>query len=290
MMLWEGVTEFVSVAETQSFTAASKKLAISTAQVSRQISQLEKRLNTKLFYRTTRKVSLTEEGQIYYQHCRQALNGLEEAERAISYLHDTPQGKIKMTAPVTYGEQYIVPIVLDYMQQYPQLEISCDLTNQQVDLVQDGYDLAIRLGHLKDSSLMAKRLGSRSQFVCASPDYIEKHGEPTSLVDLSNHNCLVGNSAHWRFVENNKPTAIKVQGNLITGTGYGLLNAAIRGMGIIQLPGYYVDEAVDAGKLVVLLQEFQEPSEGIWALYPHNRQLSPKIRLLVDMLFEQLQK
>lgn len=290
MMLWEGVTEFVSVAETQSFTAASKKLAISTAQVSRQISQLEKRLNTKLFYRTTRKVSLTEEGQIYYQHCRQALNGLEEAERAISYLHDTPQGKIKMTAPVTYGEQYIVPIVLDYMQQYPQLEISCDLTNQQVDLVQDGYDLAIRLGHLKDSSLMAKRLGSRSQFVCASPDYIEKHGEPTSLVDLSNHNCLVGNSAHWRFVENNKPTAIKVKGNLVTGTGYGLLNAAIRGMGIIQLPGYYVDEAVDAGKLVVLLQEFQEPSEGIWALYPHNRQLSPKIRLLVDMLFEQLQK
>lgn len=288
MMLWEGVTEFIFVAETESFTAASKKLGISTAQVSRQVSQLEKRLNTKLFYRTTRRVSLTSEGNIYYHHCRQALDGLEEAERAMTNLNDTPQGNIKMTAPVTYGEQYIMPIVLDFMQQYPQVSIRCDLTNQQVDLVQDGYDLAIRLGHLKDSSLIAKRLGSRNQYVCASPQYIQQFGAPHSLSELAQHNCLLANSPYWRFIENGKSRTIKVKGNLTTGSGYGLLDAAIRGMGIIQLPGYYVDKAIASEQLVPLLTQFQEPSEGIWALYPHNRQLSPKIKLLVAMIFNQL--
>lgn len=288
MFLWEGVTEFISVAETESFTAAGRRLGISTAQVSRQISQLETRLNTKLFYRTTRKVSLTGEGSVYYSHCRQVMDGLEEAERAISSLRDTPQGSIKMTAPVTYGEQYVMPVVLDYMQAYPDVEITCDLTNQMIDLVEDGYDLAVRLGHLRDSSMMAKRLASRMQYVCASPEYIEKYGAPYTLSELGQHNCLVGNSNHWHFVEKGKARSVRVSGNLVCGSGYALLEAAIRGMGLIQLPGYYVDEAIAAGKLMVLLKPYQEPKEGIWALYPHNRQLSPKIRLLVDMLAEKL--
>ncbi|MBO1898441.1 LysR family transcriptional regulator [Shewanella sp. BF02_Schw] len=288
MMKWEGIFEFVAVAETDSFTVAGKRLSISTAQVSRQISQLENRLNTKLFYRTTRKVSLTEEGTVYYQHCRQVLNSLDEAERAISSLKDKPQGLIRITAPVTYGEKFIMPIVIDFMQQYPDIEVICELTNQQLDLVDGGYDLAIRLGRLTNSTMMAKRLTSRSQYVCAAPSYIAKYGTPYALSELSQHNCLIGSQSHWHFVEQGKPKAVKVHGSLACSSGLSLLNAAICGLGIVQLPGYYVNDAITEGELVVLLAPFQQPKEGIWALYPHNRHLSPKVRLLVDKLSQEL--
>ncbi|MBB1319488.1 LysR family transcriptional regulator [Shewanella sp. SR43-4] len=288
MMKWEGIFEFVAVAETDSFTVAGKRLSISTAQVSRQISQLENRLNTKLFYRTTRKVSLTEEGTVYYQHCRQVLNSLDEAERAISSLKDKPQGLIRITAPVTYGEKFIMPIVIDFMQQYPDIEVICELTNQQLDLVDGGYDLAIRLGRLTNSTMMAKRLTSRSQYVCAAPSYIAKYGTPYALSELSQHNCLIGSQSHWHFIEQGKPKTVKVHGSLACSSGLSLLNAAICGLGIVQLPGYYVNDAIAEGELVVLLASFQQPKEGIWALYPHNRHLSPKVRLLVDKLSQQL--
>ena len=284
MMKWEGVTEFVYVVDAGSFTAAAKHLNISTAQVSRQVNELENRLNTKLLYRTTRKISLTEEGRIFYQHCRQVLDGLEDAERAISNLHMSPQGSLKMTAPVIFGEQYVMPVVLDYMQQYPDVEIICDLTNQPLDLVHGGYDLAIRLGHLKDSSMMAKLLANRTLHVCASPDYLSRYGAPHTPNELTQHNCLVGNNSHWRFMEEGKQRGVRVKGTLNCGSGNVLVEAAIRGLGIIQLPGYYVDAAVADGRLIPLLQAYQEPKEGIWALYPHNRHQSPKVKLLVDML------
>ncbi|OAN14307.1 LysR family transcriptional regulator [Photobacterium jeanii] len=288
MLLWEGVMEFVAVAERESFTSAAKQLGISTAQVSRQISALETRLSTKLFYRTTRKVSLTEEGQIYYRHCRQVIDGLEEAERAITSLRDKPQGLVKLTAPVTYGEQFIMPLLNDFQLQYPEVAISVDLTNQQVDLVEAGYDLAIRLGHLSSSSMMAKKLTSRTQYVCASPQYLATYGTPHSLSELSQHNCLLGNHDHWRFQESDKAKSVKVGGSLRCNSGYGLLDAALKGLGLVQLPDYYVSEALASGRLVAVLTQYQEPEEGIWALYPHNRHLSPKVRMLVDYLAQGL--
>ncbi|MEC6833453.1 LysR substrate-binding domain-containing protein [Photobacterium toruni] len=288
MFLWEGVTEFVAVAETESFTAASKRLGISTAQVSRQVSALENRLNTKLFYRTTRKVSLTEEGNVYYQHCRQVLDGLEDAERAISNLRGIPQGLIKLTAPVTYGEKYIMPLVNDFMLQYPEVEVTIDMTNRQVDLVEGSFDLAIRLGRLTSSSMMAKRLTSRTMYVCASPEYLQKFGIPHSLSELRQHNCLIGNYDHWRFQESGKEKSIRVNGTLNCNSGYGLRDAVIKGIGLAQLPDYYIDKDLESGAIVPVLTNYQEPDEGIWALYPHNRHLSPKVRMLVDYLAEQL--
>ena len=174
-MRWDGISEFVHVAENESFTRASKIMAISTAQVSRQISALEQRLNTKLFYRTTRKVSLTEEGRVFYQHCRSVLDGLDAAERAVTNLQSKPQGKIKLTAPVTYGEKQILPLVNNFISQYQDVEVSAYLSNRQVDLFDEGYDLAIRLGKLSDSSMMAKILGKRTNYICASPHYLEKY-------------------------------------------------------------------------------------------------------------------
>jgi DNA-binding transcriptional LysR family regulator len=287
-MQWQGISEFVNVAETESFTKASQKLAISTAQVSRQVNALEKRLNIKLFYRTTRKVSVTEEGRVFYHHCRGVLDGLDAAERAITNLQSTPQGKIKLTAPVTYGEQQILPLINDFMQQYPDIEVTAYLSNQQLDLVDESFDLAIRLGNLSDSSLMAKKLTERANYVCASPAYLEKYGIPHSLSELNKHNCLLGTRDYWHFSDAGKEKSIRVAGKLRCNSGFGLVDAALKGIGIVQLPDYYIKEHLINGTLISLLDNYKAPDEGIWAIYPQNRHLSPKIRLLVDYLLAHL--
>ncbi|MBU2894669.1 LysR family transcriptional regulator [Colwellia sp. D2M02] len=287
-MQWDGISEFVYVAENESFTRASKKMAISTAQVSRQVSALEKRLNIKLFYRTTRKVSLTEEGRVFYQHCRSVLDGLDAAERAITNLHSKPQGKIKLTAPVTYGEQQVLPLVNNFISQYSDIEVSAYLSNRNIDLVDEGYDLAIRLGKLSDSTMMAKKLGKRTSYVCASPRYLEKHGVPHALSELSQHSCLLGTLDYWHFSELDREKSIRVSGRLRYNSGFSLTDAALKGLGIVQLPDYYVEQHIKNGELISLLDSYRAPDEGIWAVYPQNRHLSPKIRLLVDYLAEKL--
>jgi len=287
-MQWEGISEFVNVAETESFTQAAKKMVISTAQVSRQVSALEKRLDTKLFYRTTRKVSLTEEGRVFYQHCRSVLDGLDEAERAITNLQSKPHGKIKLTAPITYGEQQIMPLVNDFMKIYGDVEVYANLSNQTVDLIEEGYDLAIRLGRLADSTMMAKKLGKRTNYVCASPAYLNKFGIPHSLSELNKHSCLLGTLDYWHFRDAGKEKNIRVTGRLRYNSGYSLVDASLKGLGIVQLPDYYVQHYLQNGELITLLDNYREPDEGIWAVYPHNRHLSPKIRLLVDYLSDHI--
>ena len=211
-MQWEGIREFVYVAEQESFTQASNLMAISTAQVSRQISALEQRLNVKLFYRTTRKVSLTEEGAIFYQHCRSVLDGLEEAERAITNLQTKPQGKIKISMPTTYGEQQILPLLNDFVLKYDNVEVDAHLTNRQVDLIEEGYDLAIRLGKLNDSTMMARKLSKRSSYICASPAYLNKYGTPHSISELNKHACLLGTLDYWRFKVSGKEKRVRIAG------------------------------------------------------------------------------
>lgn len=292
MMRWDGISEFVYVAEYESFTRAAKELGISTAQVSRQVSALEKRLNIKLLYRTTRKVSLTEEGRVFYQHCRGVLDGLDAAEQAVSNLQSKPQGRIKLTAPVTYGEQQLLPLVNNFMVMYSDIEVTAFLSNQKIDLVDGGYDLAIRIGKLSDSTMMAKKLSHRTNFVCAAPTYLEKHGIPHFLSELSEHNCLLGTRDYWHFIENDKEAGkernMRVSGTVQYNSGHSLVDAALKGLGIVQLPDYYVQKHLASGALVSVLDNYREPEEGIWAIYPHNRHLSPKIRLLVDYLAERL--
>ena len=296
-MRWDGISEFVCVAEYESFTRAAKELSLSTAQVSRQISALEKRLNIKLLYRTTRKVSLTEEGRVFYQHCRGVLDGLDAAEQAVSHLQSKPQGRIKLTAPVTYGEQQLLPLVNDFMVRYSDIEVTAFLSNQKMDLIDGGYDLAIRIGKLSDSTMMAKKLSRRTNFVCAAPAYLERHGTPHSLSELSKHNCLLGTRDYWHFIENGKIDSgknadkeknLRVSGSVQYNSGHSLVDAALKGLGIVQLPDYYVQQYLASGELVSLLDDYREPEESIWAIYPHNRHLSPKIRLLVDYLSEHL--
>lgn len=195
---------------------------------------------------------------------------------------------IKLTAPVSYGEQQILPLVNDFMLLYPDIEVFAYLGNQQVDLVGDGYDLAIRIGKLSDSTMMAKKLSVRSNYVCASPFYLEKYGTPLSLLDLNQHNCLMGVLDHWHFKENGIEKKIRVKGNLRYNSGWGLADAALKSQGIVQLPDCYVQKHLDSGTLMSILEHCQEPDESIWAVYPHNRHLCSKIRLLVDFLADNL--
>ena len=176
------------------------------------------------------------------------------------------------------------------MVQYDDIEVTALLSNQQLDLVEDSYDLAIRIGKLRDSTMMAKKLSSRTNFVCASPSYIEKYGIPHSLTELGQHNCLLGTLDYWHFKESGKEKNIRVAGRVRYNSGYSLVDAAIKGLGIVQLPDYYVQKHLESGELVSLLDNFREPEEGIWAVYTHNRHLSPKIRLLLDYLAAHLSK
>ncbi|ANW27133.1 LysR family transcriptional regulator [Vibrio coralliilyticus] len=288
MANWDGVSEFVAVAETQSFTAAAKKLDTSVAQISRRVSALEERLAVKLLNRTTRKVSVTEAGQVYYQQCKHLVEGLELAELAVTQMQSTPKGLLKVTAPVTYGETHLAPLLLDFLESYPQVDLDLNLTNQKIDLIEMGVDVAIRLGRLQDSSLVAKRLSSRQLYVCGSLDYLARYGEPHTLSELENHQCLVGSIDYWRFKESKREKSLRVSGRIHCNSGSALLDAAKRGLGLVQLPDYYVREGLDSGELVEVLSDYRDDREGIWALYPQNRNLSPKVRLLIDFLAEKL--
>jgi DNA-binding transcriptional LysR family regulator len=284
MNRWEGLDEFVAVAECGQFTAAAERLGLSSSQVSRQVARLEERLQTRLFYRSTRRVALTEAGQTFLQHCQRLQDAREEALRAVGDLGSEPKGLLRMTCAVAYGERFIVPLVTDFMTRHPQLRVDIELSNRNLDLVHEGLDLAIRLGRLQDSRLVATRLAPRRMYLCAAPDYLQRYGRPHSLSELGRHNCLIGSSDTWSFQLNGREAAQRVQGNWRCNSGQAVLDAALRGLGLCQLPDYYVLEHLRSGALVSLLDNQQPPNTAVWALYPQQRHLSPKVRQLVDAL------
>ena len=285
---WEGLDEFVAVAECGQFTAAAERLGLSSSQISRQVARLEERLQTRLFYRSTRKVTLTEAGQTFLQHCQRLQDAREEALRAIGDLAGEPKGLLRMTCAVAYGERFIVPLVNQFMARHPQLRVEIELSNQPLDLLQGGFDLAIRLGRLQDSRLIASRLAPRVMHLCAAPAYLARYGQPHSLSELAGHNCLVGSSDQWSFQQDGRETSLRVQGHWRCTSGDAVLDAALRGFGLCQLPDYYVQPHLRNGTLTDLLPQQRPPHTAVWALYPQQRHLSPKVRLLVALLKEEL--
>lgn len=288
MTQWEGIQEFVAVVETNGFTQAAHRLNTSVVQVSRKVSALENHLGVKLFNRTTRKVSPTEAGAIYYEHCKQLVEGLELAELSVTQMQSTPRGTLKITAPTTYGEQKIAPLVSDFLKLYPKIDIDLNLTNERLDLTEHRIDVAIRLGHLRNSTWVAKKLSSRQLHICASPDYIKKYGTPHSISDLSKHNCLIGSVNHWHLKDNDKSKCIHIKGRLRCNSGIALLNATQQGLGLSQLPDYYVKKHLESGELIEVLQDYKDNREGVWALFASNKNVSPKVRSFVDYLSHNL--
>jgi DNA-binding transcriptional LysR family regulator len=263
---------------------AAERLRVSSSHVSRQVARLEERLQARLFYRTTRRVSLTEAGQTFFSRCQRLIEERDEAFLAVSDLHGTPKGLLRMTAAVAYGERFIVPLVNEFMAQHPQLRVEIELSNRPLDLVQEGYDLAIRLGRLSESSMVATRIAPRALYLCASPSYLQRYGRPHTLSELSRHNCLIGTSDTWMLQVEGREQPFKPSGNWRCNSGQAVLDAALNGLGLCQLPDYYVLELLRRGLLVSLLEDNRPPDSAVWAVYPQRRYPLPKVRLLIDSL------
>ncbi|TXS96043.1 LysR family transcriptional regulator [Parahaliea maris] len=285
---FEAIEAFVSVVDHQSFARAAEGLGVSRSHVSKLIAALESRLGAQLLVRTTRKLSVTEVGQAFFLRCQDVLRTLREAEEAVQDLQETPRGRLRITVAGAFGEDFIAPAAAEFMARYPDISIELDFSNRLVDLIAEGYDLAIRAGTLQDSSLIARRIGSRRLVTCASPDYLERCGVPGEVHELVNHNCLVGTLSTWRFREARKNFDLAVSGNWRSNNGRALTHAAIMGVGIVQLPDFYVREALNRGTLLPVLADCVATDAAVWAVYPHNRHLSAKVRMFVSHLAEVL--
>ncbi len=290
MSKWDSVEVLAEVVEAGSFSAAADKLNVSKSHVSRQISQLENRLGVQLLIRTTRRLALTEVGRAYYERCREVLNNMSEADQSVMDLQDTPRGTLRITVAGAFGERYIAPAAAAFSKQHPQLNVEINFANRNVDLVAEGYDLAIRAGVLKDSSLIARRVAARKLYICANREYLDRYGRPDSVAALKKHNCLIGSLSTWRFrEETGTHTDIRVEGKWKSNNGSSLLEAARAGLGLVQLPDFYVHEDLQSGRLESVMEQYQPSDTAVWAVYPSNRHLSPKVRLFVEHLVERFE-
>lgn len=285
MSRWDGVEMFIAVVDHGTFSAAAEKLAVSKSHVSRCIRQMENRLGAQLLNRTTRKLALTETGQAYYQRCKDIVGSIEEADLTVMNQQSKPSGTIRMTVPAGFGDTFIAPAAAEFMSEHSQISIDMNFSNRSVDLLAEGYDLGIRAGVLQDSSLIARRIARRRLSICASPAYFKRYGKPDCLEVLKHHNCLVGSTRTWRFRQaTGQHLDIRVEGNWRANNGQALLVAASEGLGLVQLPGFYLHQALQAKQLETALEEFQPTDTAVWAVYPSNRHLSPKVRLFVEFL------
>jgi DNA-binding transcriptional LysR family regulator len=283
---WEASEIYVAVVTHGGFSAAAEHLGVSKSHVSRQISQLENRLGAQLLQRTTRKVTPTEVGQAYFQRAKELIEGLVDAEKAVMDLQATPRGTLRMTAAGGFAEDFVAPAAAAFMAQNPELTIEIDFTNRTVDLIAEGYDLAIRAGVLRDSTLIARRIVGRPMCMCASPDYLARKGTPAKIESLRNHDCLMGSLPTWRLKTQSGHSELRLEGRWRSNNGRALLVAARQGLGLVQLPEFYVREDIKLGSLVTVMEEFQPSDTGVWAVYPSNRHLSAKVRLFVEYLVD----
>jgi DNA-binding transcriptional LysR family regulator len=284
-----GMAVFARVVEAKGFSAAAAQLGLSKSAVSKQVSRLEDRLGARLLNRTTRTLALTEVGRIFYEHCARMLAEAEEAEQAVLSLHAAPRGLLRINVPMSFGVMHIAPALPLFLARYPEMAIEMDMTDRFVDLVEDGYDLAVRIASLPESSLIARRLAPNRAVVCAAPDYLARHGEPRRPADLAAHNCLLYTNTplydQWRFDGPEGKVAVAVAGSLRANNGEALLQAALAGVGITRAPTFMASSHLCAGRLRAVLTDYRPVAESaIYAVYPHRRHLTPKVRAFVEFL------
>ena len=282
---------FCRVIETQSFTQAAQLEQISLAMASKLIAQLEEHLNVRLLHRTTRKITPTEAGLLYYQRCLPILNELKDAENSVSNITSTLQGKITISLPMDFGSRFVAPYLGQFMTTYPNIQLNIEFSDRRVDVVAEGYDLVLRIGALEDSSIVAKRIARSELVLLASPEYLAKHGTPENLAQLAEHTCLIyENHQQWQFTDGEQKVKIKPNAHVISNNGYALLQMTKAGQGIVNLPLFLAKEEISAGKLVEILPQYKQHSIDISILYPHRRYLSPKVKVLIEFLANLMQE
>ncbi len=281
---------FATVADLGSFSAAARRLGISPSAVSKHVTRLEDRLGARLIQRTTRKLSLTEEGHAFHHRCRRILTDIEDAEAAISELHASPRGTLHINGSVAFTKHQVVPLLPEFMARYPELNVELELTDRSIDLVQEAVDVAIRLTEPTDLSLIVRRLATNRRLIVAAPGYLERHGVPTTPDALSNHNCLRVSTRSkfndWEFTDASGTRTIHVKGRFEVNDGDSLHHAVRAGIGIARLATYLIAPDIQAGRLTPILTDYVHEQASIYVVYPHRRHLSPKVRAFVDFLVE----
>lgn len=286
------MTVFLRSVEDGSFSAAARSLDMTPSAVSKQITRLEQRLGVRLLNRSTRHLSLTEEGHAYYERASRIAADIAEAEAMVSTLGGQVQGVLHASATVAFAKAYLLPLLPAFLKRYPALKLSLEVTDRRVDLVEEGVDVAIRFAEqVEDSSVVARRLATNTRVVCASPEYLATYGTPRTPEDLAGHNCLrlstVSRWNDWEFEDANGVHTVHVKGNFETNSADAIYKATLEGLGIARLATYLVGEDIRAGRLVRLLSEYKAPKTDLLAIYPNRKHLAPKVRVFVDFLTQQ---
>ena len=282
------ISVFCKVIETQSFTQAANQQNISVAMASKLVSQLEEHLKTRLLQRTTRKIVPTEAGMLYYQRCQAILLDLSEADSSISNMATSLQGNLLISVPRDFGLLYISPNLPKFIELHPNLHVEIEFEDKRVDLVAEGYDLALRIGYMQDSSLVARKISSSPMHFVASPSYLESRGTPLTPDDLEYHQGLLYksslNQVHWQSTKANQIQRYKIQSKVVSNNGMALLEMTKTGLGISNSPSFFVKDALASGELVEILSEYKQKPLDIYVVYPNRRHLPAKVRAFIEFL------
>jgi len=267
-------------------------LGISKSAVSKRVTQLEEQMGVKLLHRTTRKLSLTEAGEHFFQHARIAHQAAKDAQDAVAQLQGEPQGRLRINTPMSFGRLHIAPLIPEFLKRYPKISIEMVMDDKVADLIGEGFDIAIRGGDLPDSSLIARKLAPLRNVLCASPEYIEKHGRPIELSQLTDHNCLIFTYSkdikEWLFIKDGQTQSVEVTGNYNVNNSEALREALLQGVGIGRLPTFVAGPDIKSGELVSLFEEYQMPDKTIYAVFPERQYLPSKVRAFIDFAVEYL--
>jgi len=288
MNVLDSMRAFTAVVDCGSFTKAGDRLAMSKTLTSKKVLALESHLGTRLLNRTTRSLSLTEAGRLFYDRCQQILEDVDDLEALMQNQMAEPRGQLMASAPTTFGEMFIAPLLPVFTERFPHIQIDLNLTDRHVDLVEEGFDLAIRVADLPDSSLIARKLASAPIHVCAAPGYLEKHERPKHPSDLQQHSCIVdtnfSNPRSWPFLDNARKIQVPVNGVHSVNSARAVRDIALTGCGIALCPGYMIADEREAGRLETVLSEYNAFDISVYALYSSKRNLAPKVRAFVDFL------
>lgn len=283
---------YVAVAECEGFAAAARRLGVSPPVATRAVADLEARLGVKLLNRTTRYVRATDAGQRYLEDARRVLAAADEADEAAIGINTEPRGHLTVTAPVLFGRIYVMPGIVDYLQRFPATEVSALFVDRVVNLLEEGVDVALRIGELGDSSFKALRVGSVRRVLCASPDYLARNGLPANPEALTNHPIIVatnlGANIEWRFTQDAKPLTVRIKPRLSVTSNDSAIEAAVRGLGITRVMSYQVAPELESGKLKIVLSEFEPAPVPIHILHREGRYAATKIRSFIDLMAERL--
>ena len=291
---FENMETFIRVVEAGSISGAADRAGIAKSAVSRRLKELEAHLGVELFHRTTRRMNLTDTGRAFYHQCVRILEDVLEAELATSQAHCRLKGGLKVALPSTFGLMHMGPAINEFLLMHPHIEIDLDFNDRTVDLMQEGFDLAIRIANLPDSSLIARRLAPIEFVLCGSPAYLEKNGAPQSPEDLVNHQCLVyslqRDSERWSFHDpQGDVIKIRILPYLKASSGEFLCSATVDGLGIVYMPSFIVFKEIEQGRLVPLLKDYRQSDLNAYAIYPQTRHLSQRVRAFVDFLVKRFE-